>query len=296
MAIKKRSGNRIFTACACLILLNGCTWLKTWNGGRSDETLTSPPQTKVMETADATWMEPTDKSKAVVHMVPETSDGNKDAMKRLANLEQTVGQLQNDMNTMMPVLSRLVAVQTDIQAMLAKLQVANGTAGSASATAVPGAALPPAPSVTQEPVPLTGPAASAPPAAMTPAPPPVAPAPPPQAAVQPPAVRIAGLRIGEHPGKTRIVLDVPDKLAFTKDIDNTEHILTIDVAGAGWAGDTAAHATPKSPLVTSWQASPDGQGGTRFVIPLRKSAKVLAAQIVSATGQPPKIVIDLAAL
>jgi hypothetical protein len=274
----------------CLTLLGGCSWVKSWDGGHGDQTLTPPPQTRVMETADATWMEPTDKSKAVEHMVPETTQGNKDAMERLARLEKTVTQMQNDMNTMMPVLSRLVAVQTDMQTMLARLPPA-GAPAAASAAPPPAAMPPPGPPVTQEPVSIAAPAA-APPPVVTPTP---ATAPP--AALKPPAFMISAVRIGEHPGKTRIVFDVSDKLSFSKDVDNGEHILTIDVQGAGWAGAGTAQPTPKSPLLASWQASPDGQGGTRFVIQLRKPAKILAAEAMApAAGKPGRIIIDLGPL
>ena len=276
----------------CLTLLGGCSWVKDWSGGHNDQTLTPPPQTKVMETADATWMEPTDKSKAVEHMVPETTQGNKDAMERLAKLEKTVSQMQNDMNTMMPVLSRLVAVQTDMQTMLARLPPSGASVATSSTAAIPPPAiLPPSgPPVTQEPVSIVAPAA--PPPVATPAP---APAPP--VALKPPSAMISAVRIGEHPGKTRMVFDTSDKLSFSKDIDNGEHILTIDVQGAGWTGAGTEQPTPKSPLLSGWQAAPDGQGGTRFVIQLRKPAKILAADAIApAGGKPGRIIIDLGAL
>ena len=275
---------------ACLTLLGGCSWVHDWHGGHGDQTLTPPPQTRVMETADATWMEPTDKSKAVEHMVPEPPQGNKDAMERLARLEKTVSQMQNDMNTMMPVLSRLVAVQTDMQTMLARLPP--GGSSVATSSAPPLAAMPPpGQSVTQEPVSIIAPAATPPPVAVPP------PAPAPQAAATPPAAMISALRTGEHPGKTRIVFDTSDKLSFSKDVDNGEHILTVDVQGAGWTGAGTEQTTPKSPLLSGWQAAPDGQGGTRFVIQLRKPAKILSAEAgAPAAGKLGRIIIDLGPL
>ncbi len=307
----------------CVALLAGCSWVKHWSGDTSGQTLTPEPQAKVMQTADATWMEPTDKSAAVAHMVPDQSQGNKDAMKRLDNLEHQVAQMQNDMNTMMPVLSRLVAVQTDIQAMLAKLEVNNSAAAAASGpapappsvatttTATPPDSVPPAsaptpihPPATLTPQPVIQPQASA--TSSTPTATPMVAAAAPQTpaiaaaamapAAAPPAVTLSAVRVGEHSGKTRLVIDGSDKLPFSPVIDSATNTLVVDVPGTAWQGSAGEQAIAKSPLLSSWRSEPDGQGGTRIVAQLKKSSKiVLAESLGPANGQPGKIIVDLAA-
>lgn len=291
---------------ACVALLGGCNWVKRWPGSTSGQTLTPEPQAKVMQTADATWMEPTDKSQAISHMVPEPSQGNKDAMKRLENLERQVSRMQNDMNTMMPVLSRLVAVQTDLQAMLTRLEVNSAAAASANGAAPAPASVATATTAVPVTPELPAPAVMPTPMAATQAPQPVV-QPPAQAiatatagapvpAAVPPAVTLNAVRVGEHSGKTRLVIDGSDKLPFSPFIDSASNTLIVDVPGTGWQGVAGEQLVPKSPLLSSWRSEPDGQGGTRIVAQLRKPSKiVLAESLAPANGQPGKIIVDLAA-
>jgi hypothetical protein len=319
---------RILLSGSCALLLSGCsTWLKDLTDPDSHPASAPQPQMKIVQTPDSTYMQPV--GKPVVHLVPEPSDTDEDALKRIGALERQVGQMRNDMDTMMPVLTRLVAVQTDIQTMLARLEQKNANAPVDNATAAPAAAMPangppaPPPSgpvVTHDPTPIVqpnmaaaeAPMASAPPppqAAETPpapspaatmplpekTPPPASPAP--EAASAPSGIMIKDVRLGEHPGKTRIVLDVSDKVAFSNDIDNDEHILTIDLKGAGWTGAAGEKPIKGSPLLSSWQAGSNGQGGTRIIMQLRKSAKIAATQTIpGGKGQNARIVIDLTPL
>ena len=85
------------------------------------------------------------------------------------------------------------------------------------------------------------------------------------------------------------MLDASAAAKFTADVDNDEHLLDIQLPGAGWSGATQG-ATPKSPLITSWSAQPlDGGKGTRLVVQLKKNAKITYQKTLAG-----KIVIDLA--
>ncbi len=153
----------------------------------------------------------------------------------------------------------------------------------------------PAPAAT----PAPAPAAAAPAPVPTPAPA-TKPQPKPVVSAAPkaakPVVKIAhaglnveDMRIGEHPGSTRMVLDVSATATFTADVDNDEHLLDIQLPGAGWSS-AAQGTTPKSPLITSWSAQPlDGGKGTRLVVQLKKNAKITYKKVL-----PGKIIIDLA--
>jgi N-acetylmuramoyl-L-alanine amidase len=115
-------------------------------------------------------------------------------------------------------------------------------------------------------------------------------------AAAPPAVTLSAVRVGEHSGKTRLVIDGSDKLPFSPVIDSATNTLIVDVPGTAWQGSAGEQAIAKSPLLASWRSEPDGQGGTRIIAQLKKSSKiVLAESLGPANGQPGKIIVDLAA-
>lgn len=105
---------------------------------------------------------------------------------------------------------------------------------------------------------------------------------------------VIGLRIGEHPGKTRIVLDLSAPAQFTPDLDNEEKLLMIALPGTAWAAENSR--TIKNPLIRSWSVQKSGEGST-LAIDLGKPAK-----IIMSTSLPPsedagnRIVIDIAPL
>ncbi len=102
---------------------------------------------------------------------------------------------------------------------------------------------------------------------------------------------VTGVRVGEHNGKTRIVIDVGAKTAFTHNLDNSEHLLMIELPKAAWAGAKSAK-FPNSPLLTSWTATADG--GVILAVQLKKNAEVVSASSLAATGsQPFRIIFDL---
>jgi len=105
---------------------------------------------------------------------------------------------------------------------------------------------------------------------------------------------VSAVRVGEHPGKTRMVLDTTGTPKFTYDLDNTEHLLVINLPGSGWSA--ATQKTFKShPLIQSYTAQDSGNG-TSLVIELKKSARV----VYSSTMAPNhvhghRVVFDVAA-
>lgn len=325
---------------ACVTLLGGCGFLDGLGGGTSRNA--SAPPMNIVQTADATWLEPTGDA-PVVSQVGMNSPSSSD---RLSSLEAQVMQMQAQMNS-------LAAGQEQIRAVLAEMKPAAGLAVSplavvketpvpvakaapvaasaavAATTAMPVRLAPsgrpeadeavvsnasamqarPATSVSPAPeaawmppsaVPASS-AASSPVAAVpvVVAPALAAPVPPAAPSSAPAAASTAtvkGLRVGEHPDKTRLVLDLSNNVAFRQDLDNNEHILMIELPGAGWSGPLQQQFA-RSPLVSAYQATPDGQGGTHLAVQLRKPAKVASTQSLAAEpGKPPRIVIDIAPL
>jgi hypothetical protein len=104
----------------------------------------------------------------------------------------------------------------------------------------------------------------------------------------------SNVRIGEHPGKTRLVLDLSknDKPSVKTDLDNGEGLLTLDLPGVTWGG--ATEGSSKSTYIAGWNASKADGGGSTLAIQLKKPAKVLSTQYIGAEkGVPARFVIDL---
>jgi hypothetical protein len=86
---------------------------------------------------------------------------------------------------------------------------------------------------------------------------------------------VSGIRVGEHPGKVRIVLDLTGPAKFTADVDNDEKLLLVDLPGAGWSTEMAQ--ALKNPLVKGYSAQKNASGGTTLAIELAKPSKLLMA-------------------
>ncbi len=250
---------------------------------------------------------------------------------RMARLENAVQEMRNDFDAMAPSIVRLVAVEKDIQELVGQLETLVATAPPAPVesqglmpddtefpvsapaggeTGADGAPLPlsselpataeetaasqspasPAPSQTA-PAPAQAPAAVA--APQTP-PPAVSASPPAPATTAAAGITVSAIRVGEHPGKTRIVLDVTGKADFSADLDNGEKILVVELPGAGWnAVKKDSFAT--SPLLASYEVNPGNGGkGSLLVIKLKADAALLYKGTMPAdSGKGVKIVIDL---
>lgn len=78
-----------------LVALGGCSWLQenpksgAYNNWQSAETVAPPPQTRVMQTAEGTWLEP-DRTPKPVPTATELAE-LKQANQRIAELEQEIG-------------------------------------------------------------------------------------------------------------------------------------------------------------------------------------------------------------
>ncbi len=244
----------------------------------------------------------------------------KDPDDRLDRLENAVQEMRNDFDAMAPSIVRLVAIEKDIQSLISQLEVLTGgeqTPQDIGQDALPvdldqpvekaeiglaridSAAL-------QEDVPQTmAPISSGvdPPIVATPPPAqetaktapkyevktkPV-PAPQPDAHL----VAVKSVRIGEHPGKTRIVLDMDGKAGHKLDLDNQEKILVVDLPGTGWKA-ALQNAVASSPTLLSYRAEPSDTGGTMLIFQLKAAVSVAYdGTMENSDGAGQRIVIDL---
>lgn len=238
-----------------------------------------------------------------------------DTNARIDRLEGAVTAMHRDLKILAPSMQRLALIETDLQDLVEQLEAVLQEEGSAAA---PTAYVPPPQALSAsepsageeefaedtEPAPAVPAQQQKAPAAHQPAPVPTptpAPAPTPaaapvSAALQAGALQASGLRLGEHPGKTRIVIDMSGTPAYKHDLDNAEKIFMIELPNTAWAGP--ATQSFSSPLIQSYTAQPmDNNGGTRIVLVLKKSASVSYQDTLKPANDSPyhRLVIDLTA-
>ncbi|MCM2343116.1 MAG: AMIN domain-containing protein [Alphaproteobacteria bacterium] len=114
--------------------LSGCGWVQqdpyqsSYTGGQAaHEQALAPPKARVMQTADATWLV-TDQTAKPVPTAAELAE-LKQANTRIAELEDEIAALRNDMTMMMPALTRLAGGQGSMSVEAEPLQTA-GVAGN----------------------------------------------------------------------------------------------------------------------------------------------------------------------
>lgn len=256
-----------------------------------------------------------------------------DPIERIKRLERAVIAIQRDLKTVAPPIQRLVSVESDIQELVTQLQVLLENDSQPSASPLPAVPVPKAETAAMaSPTPQLADASGAasdgverlspekqatPPPAPPPepvsTPPPITPAatqtgppleaqPPPQPSETKEAIKpavadrpsVTDLRVGDHPDKVRLVLDLTANAAYTADIDNEEHILVIELPEAGW-GAAAEKTFNSSPLLKSYKVEANGDGkGSMLIVQLRKASGIVSQQKLDGEeGEPPRIVIDL---
>ncbi len=341
-----KTAQSFLLSAASVLALSGCGWLsEDVSSGSYTRWETSapaalaatptPPATRVMQSAQGTWLEPEQGAKPVP--TPAEVAALKQANERIVELETEVASLRNDMKMMMPALTKLANLPTTTAVAAEALNDMQPAAGSVAAgeiprvhrnflqgdefgdnpevamdtpreMAAPEAVTPLAPAVAAVPAPQPAPVRVAPPPAVAPPAPPVAaggmvPGAPVAipASYTPPAINVASIqnvRFGNHDGgKSRMVIDVSAASNFTFDIDNNEKLMVVEVPGTVWGAGPITRQLQDHPLVQSMASSPDGQGGTRVVLQLKAPVKVLWSQAIPpAGGQGNRIVIDISSL
>jgi len=247
------------------------------------------------------------------------ADDIKDPIERSKRVETAVIEMRRDLDAAMPAIKRLVAIEKDIQLLSSQLEtLLNGeqTAPAEDFSEAPIALTPSAvETTTTTTTTTTPPPASAPPpdinianAGPPPEPPPpenisppevAAPSPQPPAIAQPAAAptgapAVLGLRLGEHPGRTRLVFDITGPVSFRTDLDNGEKILIVEIEKAAWTGTVQKNLS--SPLVQSYTVQPIDNGGVRIIMTLKAEASVASEKLLAADDNAAnaRLVIDLA--
>ncbi len=193
---------------------------------------------------------------------------------QIARLESELVSLRADMNRLLPVLRKLL----DERKMFATAAGINPVplAMQDHASAMADASV-----MTGMPRPLSPQASMAGSAASSPSEP-----------LMPTAQTVRKVRSGEHPGKSRLVLDLDAPSPYQYEIDNARNALIVDLPKAGWNGPESGRFS-KSPILQSWSFVRQG-GGSRLMIQLKQNAHVLKAMALPPTGPNGyRIMLDL---
>ncbi|PZQ48271.1 MAG: hypothetical protein DI551_01930 [Micavibrio aeruginosavorus] len=146
-----------------------------------------------------------------------------------------------------------------------------------------------APKATQ-PVATTGP----PDATQAPLPAPATSAPPEAAPAKPGGAVVSAIRIGEHPGKIRIVLDLSSKTDFAVDLDSAEKILVVELPHAGWTAPATKTYGADQKLLSSYRTEGLGDDGSMLIFQLKANSSITYKGVMQDTGAASsRIVIDL---
>ncbi len=221
---------------------------------------------------------------------------------RMDRLERAVQDMRNEFDQVQPSISRLTALESEIQKLVRELKALNNGNGSSSGGSGVSAATNrtiPSPSVGGVGAASNGRNRPSPARKQAAAPTPkTAPAPkktyqkkiPPNVAGG--AANIFDVRIGEHPNRTRIVMDVSSKTSFNVDIDNNEKIAVIELPNAVWSA-SKAKTLAKSNFVSSYTVETAGDGHI-LILQLKRNAKVTYKDDLKGnSGGSRRLVIDL---
>lgn len=201
---------------------------------------------------------------------------------RLDRLERAVQDMRHEFDLVKPSIKRLMAVEGDIQGLITELQKLSANPSIATPPKRRSVVTPPVAGskrTVRRPANIIRNAAK--PLQTKPTPP-----------VQNGRANIYGIRVGEHPGKTRIVMDSNTKTTFNADIDNSEKIMIIELSNADWTAKTA-QSFSKSPFIKSFKVEPTGNG-QMVIFQLKRNASIgYKADIGALNGSGRRFVIDL---
>ena len=203
---------------------------------------------------------------------------------RINRLERAVQDMRNEFDGVKPSIERLTALETEIQTLVRELQTLNQADFMAAEPVMvkPQPIATPQFNTTYKAPQYTAPAPtksfqkkSAPP-------------------LQGGKASVYDVRIGEHPGRTRIVIDVNSKTPFNVDVDNNERIMVVDLPQAGWNTATVK-SFARSPFVSSYKVETSGQGHI-LILQLKRNARVsYQKDLKGFSGHSRRLVIDLSA-
>jgi hypothetical protein len=201
----------------------------------------------------------------------QPADLNEDTRYRVLRLEKRVDGMDRDFKQLLPPLKKLIVPGDELNVAIADIESRQAQESPmpeineriivTDYTKQPGSLQNSAPSVT---VPVITPASEATPAAPMNGP------------------TITDIRVGEHSGKTRLVLDASGPVTFKYDLDNNEKLLLIELTGAGLSAPAQKNFA-NSAFLNAYTAQANGNGIT-LALELKKPAKIMSSATLAPDG------------
>lgn len=204
---------------------------------------------------------------------PETMFASKpkDINERIRRIESAVISLRHDVNTMIPLVSKFMALENDMMLLRKGVATAPPMTTAKQHKAEPKAVKPiyPKKEPYYRPDDLFGDKPAAKPKRAAQA---KKAAPMPPKLKDPSIIGVHHIRLGAHKDKTRIVMDVNGPATYNYDLDAVENILIIELPQSKWMTHKSGTAK-KSGLIKSFAVEDMGEG-SMVIIQLAKNAKV----------------------
>ncbi len=89
-----------------------------------------------------------------------------------------------------------------------------------------------------------------------------------------PLAQVKALRVGDHPTKTRLVLDMTGRTAFSYDLDNADHLLVIELSGLGGWNAPLHTPFPHNTRIAGYTASKGADGSLTLAIDLKAPVRL----------------------
>jgi hypothetical protein len=240
------------------------------------------------------------------YMSGELNDPNA----RIRRLEDTVVAIHSDVATLAPAMQRMALIERDIEELIKQLEILLNEDGSAQTlpampapAAGPGNVPVPLLNLEDQPIeealapePLTAPTTEIATPQIEPAQKIEAPTPPPATTMPKATVgtSVTAVRIGQHEGRSRIVMDITGPVTPRVDLDNMERLLVVELPNVVWG--TSSMQNFSGPLLQSLSTQAlDNNGGTRAILVLKKESAILSQSVLKPGdgNQFHRLVIDL---
>ncbi len=211
----------------------------------------------------------------------------KDNGERFNRVENAVVDLRKEFEAYKPSIVRLAAVESDIQNLIKELEIMlqetptpqqpTSLVKETESAQLEVTQLPPQKAAPAKPVSITNKVLSQP----ISKPPPLLKPPTEKPKKAPSPVKTysgdvaQNLRIGEHAGKIRIVIDTNKKFNYSIDIDNDEKLIIVEIPDAKWVGKNSIKFNNRKLLDSYTVESINNGKGTMIIMSLKQTTTIL---------------------
>lgn len=269
----------VYLTFACSILMvSGCGKIQMPRFSSEKEKITAETEEKRNELREE--ISYLDEKQPKQRLNPKNLFGKtiRNESERMDRLERAVQDMRNEFNSVKPSINRLMSLEGDIQRLIHELK----TISQGGEPAMESKPMTLAKSQTkkkstyrQKPAAKTSYQKKSPPPASG-------------------GATVYDVRTGEHPGKTRLVIDVNKKTGFNVDIDNDEKIMVIELPQANWTAAMSRN-FPRSRYVSSYSVEQSGNGHI-MILQLKRSARISYQDDLPGSGSSRRLVIDVSDL